>query len=188
MPSSIPGTGPFPFASVPLVVCRTTWDYLGDSTGFRAWIAVVGSVTALENPPTLMDWNLHKCYLVELAQAGVPVIETRVLLAGASGAQRSAVAGGINTLHEATGEELAVGATALAALPAAPLYARIDLVGAAAPKVMEAELVEPELFLGLAPGAARRYADALCARLTGPVSPTGGEAARPRFRKGNSSG
>ncbi|MDQ2895920.1 MAG: hypothetical protein M3Y09_09790 [Actinomycetota bacterium] len=81
-----------------------------------------------------------------------------------------------------------MGATALAALPAAPLYARIDLVGAAAPKVMEAELIEPELFLGLAPGAARRYADALCARLTGPVSPTGGEADRSRFRKGNSSG
>lgn len=250
--------GPFPFASVPLVVCRTTWDYLGDSAGFRAWIAAVGAVTALENPPALMEWNLHKSYLVELARAGVPVIETRLLRVGASAAQRSAVLaafdevvikpavsggaagalralgrdpaagahldgllargdalvqpfepaiaagevsliyfggkfshavrktpdpadwrvqvhhGGVNTLHQANDQELAAGAAALTALPAAPLYARIDLVGAGAPKVMEAELVEPELFLGLAPQAAGRYANALCARLTTAVAPARG--------------
>ena len=35
---------------------------------------------------------------------------------------------------------------------------------------MEAELVEPELFLTLAPDAARRYASVLIARLTEVVS------------------
>ncbi len=90
-----PWNGPFPFASVPLVVCRTTWDYLGDSAGFRAWLTAVAGVTTLENPSGLMRWNLHKSYLVELADAGVPVIETRVVPVGATAAQRSAVLAGI---------------------------------------------------------------------------------------------
>jgi glutathione synthase/RimK-type ligase-like ATP-grasp enzyme len=249
-----PWNGPFPFGSVPLVVCRTPWDYLGDSAGFRSWITSVAGDTALENPSELMRWNLHKSYLVELARAGVPVIETRVVPAGASAAARStalaafdelvikpavsggaagalrgagddpasathldrllargdalvqpfepAIAagevslvyfggefshavrktpdpgdwrvqihhGGANAPYRPSGEQRAVGAAALAALPVPPLYARIDLVGEAAPKLMEAELIEPELFLTLAPGAALRYARVLSARLSEVVS------------------
>jgi hypothetical protein len=55
---------------------------------------------------------------------------------------------------------------ALAALPAPPLYARIDAVEAAAgPLVMEAEVNEPGLFFNHAPAAAGRFAAALLRRI-----------------------
>ena len=61
---------------------------------------------------------------------------------------------------------VAVGRRALAALPAPPLYARIDAVDAAAgPLVMEAEVNEPGLVFTLAPAAAVRFAEALLRRL-----------------------
>jgi len=60
----------------------------------------------------------------------------------------------------------AVARRALAALPAPPLYARIDAVEAAAgPLVMEAEVNEPGLFFNHAPAAAGRFAAALLRRI-----------------------
>ncbi|GAA3386412.1 ATP-grasp domain-containing protein [Cryptosporangium minutisporangium] len=57
--------------------------------------------------------------------------------------------------YEPSDAEHAVARAALAAAPEAPLYGRLDLVldDAGAPIVMEAELIEPHLFLGFAPGA-----------------------------------
>ncbi|EHN12458.1 hypothetical protein PAI11_06350 [Patulibacter medicamentivorans] len=47
-----------------------------------------------------------------------------------------------------------------------PLYARVDLVELdGAPVVLELELTEPYLFLGHAPGASARFADAIRARV-----------------------
>ena len=73
--------------------------------------------------------------------------------------------GGVNAMHDPRDAELAAGAAALRALPAPPLYARVDLVGAGRPRVMEVELIEPQLFLALASGAVQRYTDTLLARL-----------------------
>ena len=59
-----------------------------------------------------------------------------------------------------------VARAALAALPAPPLYARIDGVEAAAGfQIMEVEVNEPGLFFPHAPAAAARLADALLRRL-----------------------
>ena len=76
--------------------------------------------------------------------------------------------GGSVSVHEPTSAELAVGTAVLAALPVSPLYARVDMVGDARPQLMEAELIEPELFLPLCPGAAGRFARHLAARLNHP--------------------
>jgi glutathione synthase/RimK-type ligase-like ATP-grasp enzyme len=58
-----------------------------------------------------------------------------------------------------------VAEAALAAVGTAVLYARVDLVpGLGGPTVMELELVEPELYLATAPGAAERLAAAVAAR------------------------
>ena len=67
------------------------------------------------------------------------------------------------TPAEATGAEIAVAVKAVQSLPAAALYARVDLVLGAAgePLVIECELIEPTLFLGMHPRAAHRFADAL---------------------------
>ncbi|WBO66515.1 ATP-grasp domain-containing protein [Streptomyces camelliae] len=61
------------------------------------------------------------------------------------------------TRWQPTADELAVAERALAAVPGAPelLYARVDLVDAedGTPRLMELELVEPNLFLWLHPGS-----------------------------------
>jgi glutathione synthase/RimK-type ligase-like ATP-grasp enzyme len=58
-----------------------------------------------------------------------------------------------------------VAEAALTAVGAAVLYARVDLVpGRDGPVVMELELVEPDLYLATAPGAAERLAAAVAAR------------------------
>ena len=70
--------------------------------------------------------------------------------------------------REATAAERAVGEAALAAVPGADLlYARVDLIPDAAgrPLLVEFELTEPSLFLGYAPGAADRFADAITFRV-----------------------
>jgi glutathione synthase/RimK-type ligase-like ATP-grasp enzyme len=74
--------------------------------------------------------------------------------------------GGSVVGHDPTAAELEVAHGALAAAPTPTVYARIDLVpGPGGPAVMEAELIEPELFLPRSPGAAGRFAAALAARL-----------------------
>ncbi|MFF5024442.1 RimK family alpha-L-glutamate ligase [Streptomyces collinus] len=64
-----------------------------------------------------------------------------------------------------TDEELAVAEKALAAVPGAPglLYARVDLVDGedGRPRVMELELVEPNLFLFLHPASLPRVTEAI---------------------------
>ncbi|MBB2923516.1 RimK family alpha-L-glutamate ligase [Cellulomonas cellasea] len=76
--------------------------------------------------------------------------------------------GGTDTAHTPTAAEVEVAHAALACVPGGPealLYARVDLVGPEdAPLLIELELVEPELFLDLAPGSADRFAAALLAR------------------------
>lgn len=66
-----------------------------------------------------------------------------------------------------TPAELSVAERALAAVPDAPelLYARVDLVDGedGEPRVMELELVEPNLFLDLHPGSAAVVRDAILA-------------------------
>ena len=266
----VPWSADYPFAQVPLVVCRTTWDYLTRPDDFRAWITETAAATALENPAELMLWNLHKGYLAELAGAGVPVVATEMLDVGACPARRAGGSGrhggdrdqarglgriarhaagarrrsrrrraprallldgdalvqpflpeiadgevsliyfggelshavrktpdpsdwrvqvqygGANTVHAPRPAELAAGEAALRALPAPPLYARVDLVGADHPRVMEVELIEPQLFLALAPGAVTRYTETR----PGPARRRRGlsGAGRPRAsraRKGN---
>ena len=74
--------------------------------------------------------------------------------------------GGSLAPHTATEAERAVAEAVLDAAPAPTTYARIDLVTTAGgPLLMEAELIDPELFLTIEPRAAARYAALLAARL-----------------------
>jgi glutathione synthase/RimK-type ligase-like ATP-grasp enzyme len=74
--------------------------------------------------------------------------------------------GGSVAAVEPAAAERAVAEVAMAAPGVPLLYGRVDLVsGPAGPVVMELELVEPDLFLGSAPGAADRLARAIAARL-----------------------
>ena len=71
--------------------------------------------------------------------------------------------GGQVLAHEPTALELETAAAALRVAPTNELaYARVDLIRLGAePEVMELELIEPELFLPYADGAAERYDEAL---------------------------
>ena len=63
-------------ASYDLVVVRCTWDYHVHHDAFLAWADRVASVTQLANPAGVVRWNTDKTYLRELADLGVPVVET----------------------------------------------------------------------------------------------------------------
>jgi hypothetical protein len=62
-----------------LVVLRDPWDYVARRDEFVAWAR---SVPRLANPASVVEWNTHKGYLRELAEAGVPVVPTTWLEPG----------------------------------------------------------------------------------------------------------
>ncbi|WP_327299885.1 MULTISPECIES: hypothetical protein [unclassified Streptomyces] len=70
------------WSTADLVTVRTTWDYTWRRDEFLAWAKHVDTVTVLQNPLAVMEWNSHKRYLVELARAGVPVVPTTLIPAG----------------------------------------------------------------------------------------------------------
>jgi glutathione synthase/RimK-type ligase-like ATP-grasp enzyme len=248
----VPWTADHGWAATPLVVCRTPWDYVGRSAEFLGWARATAAATRLLNPAGLVEWNVHKRYLVELQERGVPVVPTTVLTPNSSPAARTAAVGGTGELvikpavsggaqgtirvaadadaarehlagllrdgdalvqpylpevedgevslilfggrlshavrktpapgdfrvqgehggtvspHEPSAAEQGVARQVLEGLPWAPAYARIDLViTPEGPLLMEAELIEPELFLHADPAAAGRFADVLVADLRG---------------------
>lgn len=63
-----------------LVVIRSTWDYARRREEFIAWAEAIGE--RLRNPPAVVDWNSDKRYLGDLADAGLPVIETAFVSPG----------------------------------------------------------------------------------------------------------
>lgn len=57
------------------VIVRSPWDYqkrFGEFLGVLRQIDASG--TQLWNPYPLMEWNLHKSYLLELQQLGIPIV------------------------------------------------------------------------------------------------------------------
>jgi glutathione synthase/RimK-type ligase-like ATP-grasp enzyme len=71
-------------------------------------------------------------------------------------------------LAEPTGEEVAIATRAIQSLPERPLFARVDLVRDEhqRPCVLELELIEPTLFLGMHPPSVIALADAIAALLS----------------------
>ena len=71
--------------------------------------------------------------------------------------------GGTEILCDAPAEAVAVAEAALAKAPARPTYARVDLIAddAGQWQLIELELIEPALWLGLAPGSAARFGAAI---------------------------
>lgn len=64
------------WSGMDLAVVRTCWDYVSDRDAFVAWAAATGEVTSLWNPPDVLRWNSHKGHLLELEEAGAPVVPT----------------------------------------------------------------------------------------------------------------
>ncbi len=69
--------------SADALVLRSCWDYHLRGTEFLDWLDAVDEAgVPLWNPPHVVRWNAHKRYLIELAEAGLPVVPTALLERG----------------------------------------------------------------------------------------------------------
>lgn len=75
------------------VVLRSAWDYHTRRPEFLAWTTGVAAVSALWNPPQLIEWSTDKRYLADLEGWGVPIVPT-TFLPDAAAIERFASAGG----------------------------------------------------------------------------------------------
>ena len=71
------------WASFDIAVLRSTWDYAERIGEFLEWADRCARLTRLANPVETVRWNTDKRYLLELSQAGVPVVPTRFVSPGA---------------------------------------------------------------------------------------------------------
>ncbi len=70
------------WASYPLAVFRTTWDYFDRFAEFAPWLARVQTMTRLCNDATTIHWNMDKHYLADLEARGLPVVPSRFVERG----------------------------------------------------------------------------------------------------------
>ena len=67
------------WAGFDAVVVRSVWDYFHHPEAFDRWVERVATTTPMWNPAAVLRWNAHKSYLADLAERGVPLVDTRVL-------------------------------------------------------------------------------------------------------------
>ena len=99
------------WASFDAVVIRSTWDYFHREEEFLAWVEHTGrTAQRFFNPPDLIEWNAHKTYLRDLAERGVPVVDTQWIDRGETATVehdhaivKPAVAGGAHGLERVSG-------------------------------------------------------------------------------------
>jgi glutathione synthase/RimK-type ligase-like ATP-grasp enzyme len=68
-------------APIPTII-RATWNYAQHIDRYRAWLARVAAAAPLFNPLAVVEANLRKRYLLELAARGVPVVPTQLVESG----------------------------------------------------------------------------------------------------------
>jgi hypothetical protein len=61
------------------VVIRSTWDYHRRLDEFVHWVGTVSTVSRLWNGPEVVAWNVHKRYLLDLEDSGVPIVPTELV-------------------------------------------------------------------------------------------------------------
>jgi hypothetical protein len=63
-----------------LTLIRSPWDYVDVVDAFVAWVRDTARVSELWNPAELVAWNIHKSYLLDIANRGAPIVPTVVLV------------------------------------------------------------------------------------------------------------
>ena len=136
---------PVDWAAAALVVVRSSWDYSERHEQFLAWLRATAARTTVVNAAELIAWNIHT-HLAGLLDDGDALIQPYVPAVAAgevslvlfdgvlSHAVRKLPAGGdfrvqqehggTVVAHAATAAERTLAAAVLAAVPAAPAYAR----------------------------------------------------------------
>lgn len=64
------------WADARVVLVRSTWDYERRREQFLAWAREVEAQTRLVNGARVLGWNTDKIYLLDLIEAGLPVVPT----------------------------------------------------------------------------------------------------------------
>jgi glutathione synthase/RimK-type ligase-like ATP-grasp enzyme len=68
------------------LLIRSPWDYMDSEENrlaFMKWIDDLDhSGIVVDNPPAVLSWLTHKRYLLDLEQAGVPIVPTQFVAAG----------------------------------------------------------------------------------------------------------
>lgn len=67
-----------------LVVLRSAWDAIHHYAAFLAWVDKVAAQTVLWNSASLIRWNSHKGYLLDLAAQGIPIVPTVLVPQGSA--------------------------------------------------------------------------------------------------------
>jgi glutathione synthase/RimK-type ligase-like ATP-grasp enzyme len=73
----IPWDSPRDWTVFDAAVVRSTWDYTTRLAEFLEVLQVIEANTRLLNPRDVIEWNVDKRYLRDLAEEGVPVVPTR---------------------------------------------------------------------------------------------------------------
>jgi glutathione synthase/RimK-type ligase-like ATP-grasp enzyme len=77
------------WARFDLIVLRTPWDAVYTPVAFVDWTRRSSTVRPVWNGPDVVDWNMHKRYLLEVEAAGVPIVPTLLSEAGSTESLRS---------------------------------------------------------------------------------------------------
>lgn len=64
------------WAEARFVLVRSTWDYDHRREEFLGWARKVQQLTTLVNTASVLEWNTDKIYLLDLIEAGLPVVPT----------------------------------------------------------------------------------------------------------------
>jgi len=73
-----------PWGTARACVIRSTWNYVQRHEQFLLWAERCAALTRLVNSLEVVQWNVHKGYLVELAERGLPVVPTSLVRRGQS--------------------------------------------------------------------------------------------------------
>ena len=71
-----------PWSDAPAILIRSTWNYPHHPEAFMDWLSRVSATAPMWNPADIVRWNVHKGYLNELAEAGLPVTPTVLVRRG----------------------------------------------------------------------------------------------------------
>ena len=64
------------------LLLRSCWNYPQAVSAFRAWLKEASAGTRIWNSPDTVRWNMHKQYLLEFEDAGIPIVPTRLVAQG----------------------------------------------------------------------------------------------------------
>ncbi|MCA9249932.1 MAG: hypothetical protein KDA54_02265 [Phycisphaerales bacterium] len=79
-------------AQLDLIVIRSPWNYFTAADAFKDWIERANGIAPVINGPSVVKWNMHKGYLLELAAAGVAIVPTTLIKSADASAAKYAIA------------------------------------------------------------------------------------------------